>query len=90
MAETKAELLKQVKELGLENLSTKNTMVELREAIASAAPKKHDKEALPTEEHEATVAKSGKRSAKAIAETEEKQRSEERRVGKECRSRESR
>jgi len=81
MAETKAELLKQVKELGLENLSTKNTMVELREAIASAAPKKHDKEALPTEEHEATVAKSGKRSAKAIAETEEKQEKEARKTG---------
>ena len=70
MAETKADLIKQAKELGLEHITTKNTMAELREAIAAAAPKKHDKEALPTEEHEATVAKAGKRSAKAIKETE--------------------
>jgi large subunit ribosomal protein L1 len=45
-------------------------MAELREAIAGVAPKKHDKEALPIEEHEAKVAKAGKRSAKAIAEKE--------------------
>jgi len=81
MAETKNDLLKQVKELGLENLSVKNTMAELREAIASAAPKKHDKESLPTEEHEAKVAKSGKRSAKAIAEIEEKLEKEARKSG---------
>lgn len=72
MAETKLELIKQAKELGIEHLSTKNTMAEMRDAIASAAPKKHDKEALPVEEHEAKVAKSGKRSEKAIKETEEK------------------
>ncbi len=73
MAETKADLLKQAKELGLEHLSTKNTMAELREAISGAVPKKHDKEALPVEEHEAKVAKAGKRSAKALAEAEEHQ-----------------
>jgi large subunit ribosomal protein L1 len=72
MAETKADLIKKAKELNLEHLNTKNTMAELREAIADAAPKKHDKEALPTEEHEAKVAKSGKRSAKVVKETEEK------------------
>jgi len=83
MAETKANLLNQAKELGLEHLSTKNTMAELREAIAGAAPKKHDKESLPTEEHEAKVAKSGKRSAKAVAEVEEKQEKEARKTGEE-------
>jgi len=70
MAHTKAELIKQAKELGIEHVSTTNTMVELRKAIASAAPKKHVKEAIPTEEHEAKTAKAGKRSAKAIAEKE--------------------
>lgn len=72
MAETKADLLKQAKELGIEHMTSGNTMAELREAIATAEPKKHDKEAKPTEEHEAVVAKAGKRSAKALAEAEEK------------------
>lgn len=72
MAETKTDLLKQAKELGIEHLTTKNTMAEMRTAIAEAAPKKHDKEVLPVEEHEAKVAKAGKRSEKAIKETEEK------------------
>ena len=71
MAETKADLVKQAKSLGLEHVNTKNTMAELREAIAGVAPKKHDKESLPVEKHEAVVAKSGKRSAKAISEAEE-------------------
>jgi large subunit ribosomal protein L1 len=70
MAETKTDLLKTAKELGIEHMTSKNTMAELREAISIAAPKKHDKESLPTEEHEAKVAKAGKRSAKAIAEKE--------------------
>jgi large subunit ribosomal protein L1 len=70
MAETKTDLIKQAKELGIEHMSSANTMAELREAIANVAPKKHDKEALPVEEHEAKVAKAGKRSAKAIAEKE--------------------
>lgn len=77
MAETKADLIKQAKELGIEHVNTKNTMAELRVAIAELAPKKHDKEALPVEEHEAKVAKAGKRSAKAIAEAEEKVAKEE-------------
>ncbi len=80
MAETKADLLKQAKELGLSDLTAKNTMAELREAIAGAAPKKHDKESLPTEEHEAKVAKAGKRSAKAIAEAEESAAKEDRKT----------
>ncbi|MDB5182988.1 MAG: rplA [Candidatus Saccharibacteria bacterium] len=80
MAETKTELLKQAKELGVEHLTTKNTMAEMRDAIAAVAPKKHDKEALPAEEHEAKVAKAGKRSEKALKETEEKIEKEERKT----------
>ncbi len=80
MAETKADLIKQAKELGIEHLSSTNTMADLREAIAAAAPKKHDKEALPAEEHAAKVAKSGKRSEKALKEAEEKLAKEERKT----------
>lgn len=68
MAETKADLIKQAKALGIDHVNTSNTMAELREAIAKTEPKKHDKEALPTEEHESKTAKAGKRSAKALAE----------------------
>ena len=78
MAETKADLIKQAKELGVEHLTTANTMAELREAIAAAAPKKHDKEAISAEEHTAKVAKAGKRSEKALKEAEEKLAKEER------------
>lgn len=70
MAETKADLLKKASELGLKDITPKSTMADIRKAIAAAEPKKHDKESLPTEEHEATVAKAGKRSAKAIKEAE--------------------
>ena len=68
MAETKADLLKKAHELGLKEITSKNTMAQMREAIAEVKPKKHDKESLPTEDHVAKVAKSGKRSAKAISE----------------------
>jgi large subunit ribosomal protein L1 len=78
MAETKADLLKQAQELGLKDITPKSTMAQMREAIAEVNPKKHDKEALPTEEHQAKVAKSGKRSAKAIEEAKEKEVKEER------------
>ncbi len=80
MAITKTDLLNEAKELGLKDMSSKNTMAELREAIANAAPKKHDKEALPVEEHEAKVAKAGKRSAKAIKEVEETEAKETRKA----------
>lgn len=80
MAETKADLIKQAKELGIEHVKSTNTMAELREAIAAAAPKKHSKEELPTEAHEAKTAKAGKRSEKALKEAEEKQAKEERKV----------
>ncbi|MCA9348905.1 50S ribosomal protein L1 [Candidatus Saccharibacteria bacterium] len=82
MAETKADLIIKAKELGIVHVNTSNTMAELRELIAQAEPNKHDKEALPTDEHEAVVAKAGKRSAKALAEAEEK-------VAKEARKAES-
>ncbi|NBU33214.1 50S ribosomal protein L1 [bacterium] len=72
MAETKADLIKQAKELGIEHVNAKNSMAELREAIAAAAPKKHSKEELPVEAHEAKTAKAGKRSEKALKEAEEK------------------
>jgi large subunit ribosomal protein L1 len=80
MAETKADLLKQAKELSLKEITPKSTMAQIREAISAAAPKKHDKEIRPTEEHEAKVAKAGKRSAKAIKEVEEAQSKEERKA----------
>lgn len=79
MAETKADLVNKAKELGLQ-VTSENTMAELRDMIAEAEPKKHDKESLPTEEHEAVVAKAGKRSAKALAEAEEKAAKEERKA----------
>jgi large subunit ribosomal protein L1 len=80
MAETKADLIKKAQSLGIEHVNPNNTMAELREAIANADPKKHDKEALPTEEHEAVVAKAGKRSAKALAEAEDKAAKEDRKA----------
>lgn len=78
MAETKADLIKKAQSLGIEHVNSNNTMAELREAIAATEPKKHDKESLPTEDHEAKVAKAGKRSAKAVKESEEKAAKEER------------
>lgn len=40
MAETKADLLKQIKELGIKEITSKNTMAEMREVIAAATSKK--------------------------------------------------
>jgi large subunit ribosomal protein L1 len=80
MAETKADLIKKAHSLGIKHVNSNNTMVELRRAIAVADPKKHDKESLPTEGHEAKVAKAGKRSAKSIKESEEKLAKEERKA----------
>lgn len=79
MAKTKSELLEEAKKLGLE-VTAKNTVAEITTAIKSAG--KEDKNAdEPTEpDVEKTVAKSGKRSAKAIAETEEKLAKEERKA----------
>ena len=82
MAETKADLIIKAKSLGIEHLNSKNTMAEMREAIAGAAPKKHDKEALPVEKHEAKVAKAGKRSEKALKDMQEKIAKEEKKAEK--------
>lgn len=66
----KAELLEKAKELKLE-VSEKNTIAEIEAAIASA--EKH-------EVREATVAKAGKRSEKALKEAEEKAEKEARKA----------
>lgn len=77
MAKTKADLLKEAKELNLE-LTEKNTVAEIQEAI-KVASKKDSAEDSPTEaEEKPKVAKAGKRSAKAIKEAEEKAQKEER------------
>lgn len=73
MAKTKAELLEEAKTLDLE-VTEANTVVEINEAIKAATDKA---EASAEEGH---TAKAGKRSAKAIAEAEEKQAKEERKA----------
>lgn len=65
MAKTKAELLDEAKTLGLD-VNAKMKVAQLQDAI-STAPKQEETK------HEAVVAKSGKRSEKAIKEAEEKQ-----------------
>lgn len=69
----KADLLEQAKTLGLE-MTDKNTIAQIEEAIAGASTKEEAPvEVTDTEETtEVVTAKSGKRSAKAIAEAEEK------------------
>lgn len=68
----KAELLEQASKLGLE-LNSKSTIAEIEVAIASA-----NKKLVEEHEHEAKVAKAGKRSEKAIKESQEKVAKEER------------
>lgn len=85
---SKAELLEQAQALGL-GLTSKNTVAELQAAIDSA-PKKETEitevvEVVEVEEVEAVeedvkLAKAGKRSAKAVAQTEEKIAKEERKA----------
>lgn len=65
----KAELLDRAKELGLEGVSSKNTIAELEAAINSAGLSNAEAEVVK-EEKEETFAKSGRRSRKAIAEVE--------------------
>ena len=70
----KAELLEKAAELKL-SVSEKNTIAEIEAAIAEAtdASKSHDnKDKDVVAEREATVAKSGKRSQKALDEAAEK------------------
>ena len=76
----KAELLEKAAELKLE-VSEKNTIAEIEAAIAEAtdASKSHDnKDKDVVAEREATVAKSGKRSQKALDEAAEKAEKEAR------------
>lgn len=70
----KAELLEQAHKLKLE-VSDKNTIAEIEAAIKAAGASEDNEP-----EREATVAKAGKRSAKAIKEAEEKQAKEERKA----------
>jgi large subunit ribosomal protein L1 len=69
----KADLLAQAKELGLE-LTEKNTIAQIEEAIATQGKDSTDE----TTSEEPKLAKAGKRSAKAIAEVEEKAEKEAR------------
>ena len=78
----KADLLAQAQELGLE-VTEKNTIAQIEEAIASADTKATEAPEAQVEEtatDEPTVAKAGKRSAKAIKEAEEKAAKEERKA----------
>lgn len=85
----KAELLEEAKTLNLE-VSAKNTVAEIEAAIANNKQGTVDPEAAVTEapKEEASraetkpLAKAGKRSAKAVAEAEEKQAKEERKAAK--------
>ena len=67
----KADLLAEAAKLNLE-VSEKNTIAEIEAAIAGAAPAETAEVATEEVKEEAHVAKAGKRSAKAIAETEAK------------------
>lgn len=75
----KGELLDLAKSMGLE-VTEKNTIVEINEAIKSseAAKKEQSKEVI--EHREAKVAKAGKRSEKALKEAEEKADKESRKA----------
>ncbi|HWT55482.1 MAG TPA: 50S ribosomal protein L1 [Candidatus Microsaccharimonas sp.] len=73
MAKTKAELLEEATALNLE-VTGKNTIAEITAAIEAAAPAETNEETS----EDTTLAKAGKRSAKGLAEAEEKQAKEER------------
>ena len=78
MAKTKQELLNEADKLGLE-LSVKNTIAEIQAAI-EAAGNQSVEASEATAESDEHFAKSGKRSAKAAAETEAKVEKEERKA----------
>lgn len=71
MAKTKAELLKEAGDLSLD-VTAKNTVAEINEAIKSAKSDKKQSDQEVVANREATVAKAGKRSQKALEEAEEK------------------
>ncbi len=92
MAQTKAELLTEAQSMGVD-VTTKNTVAEITAAIAAMSQTPiepveagdfevaEQAEAEIVAEEEAKVAKAGKRSAKGIAEADEKQAKEERKAG---------
>lgn len=71
MAKTKAELLDEAKELSLD-VTTKNTVAEINEAIKAAKAGQKEADAEVIANREADVAKAGKRSQKSLDEAEEK------------------
>jgi len=71
MAKTKAELLDEAKKLSLD-VTDKDTVAEINEAIKSAAKDKKAADADVIASREAVVAKAGKRSEKSLKEAEEK------------------
>lgn len=73
----KADLLEKAKELKLE-VSQKNTIAEIEAAIKEAEDKKETTDKDVVAKREATVAKAGKRSQKALDEAEEKAEKEAR------------
>lgn len=77
MAKTKAELLEEANELSLD-VTAKNTVAEINEAIKAAKSNQKEAEAEVIANREADVAKAGKRSQKALAETQEKAEKEAR------------
>lgn len=86
MGKTKAELLDEAKKLDL-NVNEKSTIAEIQAAIQSTQTQEQtDEHPDPSTADEATpkpsVAKAGKRSAKAIAETDEKLAKEERKAAR--------
>lgn len=77
----KAELLDRAKELGLEGISSKNTIAEIEAAIGSAGAVNVEAEIAREEKDEVTsghAAKAGKRSQKSLREAEEEAEKEAR------------
>lgn len=77
MSKTKAELLDEAKEMGLD-VTEKNTVAEISDAIKAAKADKKAAEAEVIANREADVAKAGKRSQKALDEAEAKAEKEAR------------
>jgi large subunit ribosomal protein L1 len=77
MAKSKAELLEEAKALNLE-LTEKNTVAEITAAIEGVTPNEASTDLSTDAQDDKTVAKAGKRSAKALKEAEEKEAKEER------------
>lgn len=77
MTKTKPELLEEASKLKLD-VTDKNTIAEINEAIKVAKKEKEEKSKEVIAHREATVAKAGKRSEKAVKEAKEKADKEER------------